>query len=156
MSMVSKIKQLMIKYQDLFMYGIFGVLTTAVNIVSFWLLAHPFGIGTMTSTILAWILSVCFAYVTNRKWVFHSNAVGVKAIASEIVSFFACRVVSGIVDWVCMLVFVTVLSFHDVITKVLVNVVVIILNYISSKLIIFNQKDNSKGEEKHIHNGYEV
>ena len=62
---------------------IFGVLTTIVNYVSYWLFAHPLGCGTVFSTAVAWVLSVLFAYVTNRRWVFHSEAKGAKAIGKE-------------------------------------------------------------------------
>ena len=140
MNLISIIKQLLIKYQDLLLYGIFGVLTTLVNIVSYWLMAHPLGMGTMVSTVLAWVFSVLFAYFTNRKWVFHSKATGTQAIVKEIVSFFACRIATGVVDWACMFLFVEVLSFNDVIIKILANVLVIILNYVASKLIVFKQK----------------
>lgn len=138
--MISKIKQLIILYQDIILYGIFGVLTTLVNIVVYWVMAHPLGMGTMVSTVIAWIAAVLFAYFTNRKWVFHSKAVGANAIMKEIVSFFACRIATGVVDWACMFLFVTVLSFNDVIIKALANILVIILNYVASKLIIFKQK----------------
>ena len=64
------IEKLWDKYKDIIPYGVFGVLTTLVNIVSYWIFAHPFGLSVMVSTVLAWILSVLFAYLTNRKWVF--------------------------------------------------------------------------------------
>lgn len=140
MNLVSKTKQLLVEYQDLLLYGIFGVLTTLVNIVSYWIMAHPLGMGTMMSTVLAWVFSVLFAYFTNRKWVFHSKATGTQAIVKEIVSFFGCRIATGVVDWACMFLFVEVLSFNDVTIKILANVLVIILNYVASKLIIFKQK----------------
>jgi len=136
---MGKIKKLLIQYQDILLYGIFGVLTTAVNIISYWIFAHPFGIATMPSTVLAWILSVCFAYLTNRKWVFHSTASTTSEYVKEILSFFSCRIATGVVDWVCMFVFVTLLSFNDVLIKTLANVLVIILNYVASKLIIFKK-----------------
>lgn len=103
-------------------------------------MAHPLGMGTMMSTVLAWVFSVLFAYFTNRKWVFHSKATGTQAIVKEIVSFFGCRIATGVVDWACMFLFVEVLSFNDVTIKILANVLVIILNYVASKLIIFKQK----------------
>ena len=133
------VKQLLVKYKDIILYGIFGVLSTVVNIVSYWIFAHPFGMETMLSTILAWFLTVAFVYLTNRKWVFHSSASTMKEYLKEIIAFFSCRIATGMVDWVCMFVFVTLLSFHDVMIKALANILVIILNYIASKLIIFKQ-----------------
>ena len=68
------IKKLYEKYKDIIPYAVFGVLTTLVNIAVYWLMAHPLGLGVMPSTIIAWIAAVLFAYITNRKWVFHSEA----------------------------------------------------------------------------------
>ena len=59
------IEKLWDKYKDIIPYGVFGVLTTRVNIVSYWIFAHPFGLAVLVSTVLAWILSVLFAYLTN-------------------------------------------------------------------------------------------
>ena len=95
----------------------------------------------MISTVFAWLLAVLFAYVTNRKWVFHSGADTTEAIITEILSFFSCRVATGIVDWACMWVFVDVLHFNDVVIKSMANVLVIVLNYIASKLLIFKRKE---------------
>ena len=132
--------QLIKKYKDILLYGIFGVLTTVVNIVTYWVAAHPLGLSVMVSTVIAWIAAVLFAYVTNRKWVFHSQAEGTKEIVQEIVSFFACRLATGVVDWACMFIFVDLLHFNDVIIKAAANVLVIILNYVASKLVIFKHK----------------
>lgn len=125
------------KYKDILFYGIFGVLTTLVNLVVYFICAHPMHLGTMPSTIIAWIAAVLFAYITNRKWVFHSSASSPNEIIREIISFFACRLTTGIVDWLCMFLFVDVFHFNDVIVKAAANVLVIILNYVASKLIIF-------------------
>ena len=64
------------KYKDVIAYLFFGVCTTVVNVVVYWLAAHPCGLGTMPSAVIAWIAAVLFAYVTNKKWVFHSEARG--------------------------------------------------------------------------------
>ena len=132
----------MIKYQDVIAYLVFGVLTTLVNIVAYWLCAHPLGLGTLPSSVLAWLAAVLFAYVTNRKWVFHSQAVTRQEITREMLSFFGCRLATGVVDWVMMFVCVDLLHFNDMVMKILANVVVVILNYVASKLIIFAKKKN--------------
>lgn len=136
------LKALYQKYKDIIPYGVFGVLTTLVNIAVYWLMAHPLQCPTMPSTITAWLAAVLFAYVTNRKWVFHSEARTRNEVIKEAVSFFACRLATGVVDWLCMFVFVDILHFHDVVMKAIANVAVIILNYIASKLVIFKKKGN--------------
>ncbi len=134
---MNKIKALYQKYKDILLYGIFGVLTTLLNIVVYWVMAHPLSLPTMPSTIAAWLAAVFFAYITNRKWVFHSEAHTWKEIIKEVGSFFSCRLATGAVDWLCMLIFVDVLQFNDDVIKAGANVLVIILNYIASKMIIF-------------------
>lgn len=128
------------KYKDVIPYAFFGVLTTVVNMVVYWVAAYPLGLSVMGSTVIAWITAVLLAYVTNRKWVFHSQAEGIKEIVQELVSFFACRLATGVVDWACMFIFVDLLHFNDVIIKAAANVLVIILNYVASKLVIFKHK----------------
>lgn len=131
------IHQLYKKYKDVIPYLFFGVCTTGVNVVTYWLFAHVFHISTMESTMIAWVLAVLFAYVTNRKWVFFSKAKTRQEIFREVVTFFGCRVATGIVDWIGMFVLVELLGLYDVVIKFLCNVMVIMLNYIASKLIIF-------------------
>lgn len=139
---MNKVKTLYQKYASTILYGVFGGLTTLVNIAVYWFAAHPFMIPTMPSTILAWAAAVTFAYVTNRKWVFHSEAHTKNEIIKEISSFFSCRLATGAVDWFCMWLFVDVLLLNDIAIKTIANVVVIILNYVASKLIIFKHKEN--------------
>ena len=100
------IKKLLAKYGDMIPYAIFGVLTTLVNIAAYWLLAHPLGLPTVPSTVIAWVLAVLFAYVTNRKWVFHSKAVTRQEIIREGISFYLCRLGTGVLDWLGMYVMV--------------------------------------------------
>lgn len=133
------VKALFRKYKDVIPYLFFGVCTTAVNVVTYWLFAHIFYIATMVSTLIAWVLAVLFAYVTNRKWVFFSKAKTGQEILREIIAFFGCRVATGIVDWAGMFFLVEVLDLYDVIIKLLCNVMVIVLNYIASKLIVFKK-----------------
>lgn len=137
------IMKLMNQYRSIILYGVFGVLTTVVNIVVYWVMAHILAFGTMSSTLIAWGAAVLFAYITNRKWVFHSSASTTKEYVKEIIAFFSCRIATGVVDWGCMFVFVDLLHCNDVIIKAVANIVVIILNYIASKLVIFKTKKGS-------------
>ena len=131
------IKEYWDKYKDVILYLVFGVFTTVVNIVSYWVCAHVFRMSVMAPTAIAWALAVFFAYVTNRTMVFHSSATEKGEILKEIGSFFACRLGTGVVDWVIMFVFVNVLHFNDMIVKIAANFIVIVLNYVLSKFVIF-------------------
>lgn len=137
------IKQLYEKYKNVIPYLFFGVCTTLINVATYWIAAHPLGIAVMPSTILAWTVAVLFAYVTNRKWVFHSEVHGKNEILKEMMSFFLCRLATGVFDWLCMFICVDLLKGPDVIIKFCSNVVVIILNYIASRLIVFGNKDKA-------------
>lgn len=134
------IKKLWQKYKDVIPYIFFGVCTTAVNVIAYWLFAHALNQGVMLSTIIAWVLAVLFAYLTNRKWVFHSEAKNIGEITKELLSFLGCRIATGVLDWACMYVFVTVLNWNDVFVKAAANILVIILNYVASKFLIFKRK----------------
>lgn len=135
-----KLKKIYSKYKDVLAYLVFGVFTTLINIITYWLMAYKLHQIVMVSTIVAWVVAVFFAYITNRKWVFHSECDDIKGIVKEISAFFSCRLATGIVDWLCMFVFVDIIKINDIAIKTLANIVVIVLNYIASKLIIFKHK----------------
>ncbi len=134
------IKECILKYKDVIPYLFFGICMTLVNVVVYWCCAHLLSLGTMISTIIAWIMAVLFAYITNRKWVFKSFANTKLEIARELISFFGCRIATGLVDGLCMLAFVEILKLDDVVIKVLSNILVIVLNYVASKWLIIRRK----------------
>lgn len=133
-------KQLLIRYKPLILYAFFGALTTLVNIVCYYAAGTLAGMPTVPATALAWIVSVLFAYATNRKWVFESAERSLAGIARELFSFFACRALSGLMDIAIMYLFVDVLHASDMLIKVLSNVLVIIVNYVASKALVFRKK----------------
>lgn len=135
------LKKLFDKYKDIIAYGVFGVLTTIINIAVYWAAAHLLHLGTVPATVIAWIAAVLGAYLTNRKWVFHSEASGAREILQEILRFFAARLATGIFDWVFMYVTVDRLGWNDVAMKVIANIVVIVSNYVLSKLVVFRRKN---------------
>ncbi len=140
---MDKIKSLIVQHKDFILYGIFGVLTTLVEIGAYWCCASLLNLSVVISTIIAWVIAVLFTYVTNRKYVFSSNAHNAKEILKEFSSFIVCRLATGGLDVAIMFVFVDLLSMNDIIIKVAANVVVIIVNYIASKLIIFKKGDST-------------
>ena len=132
-----KIKEFIKKNINIFSYLFFGICTTIINVVVFWLMAHCLNWETLPSTIIAWLVAVLFAYITDRKWVFHSKDNG---IIKEMVSFFTCRLATGVVDWVIMIVFVDIIALNDILIKIISNLLVIIINYTASKYVIFRKK----------------
>lgn len=127
-------------------YLVFGVLSTLVNLITAAITYYVFfvklpevfrvNLSTIISILAAWI----FAYVTNKLYVFDSKTESIKELLKEIIAFAGCRTLTAIVEIVIMNVFVTRLQFNYFLMKVIANVIVIILNFIFSKLIIFKKK----------------
>lgn len=133
------LKSLFLKYRELILYVFFGGLTTLVNWAGYWLLADVFHVPYLWATAIAQVLSILFAYVTNRIWVFESKAKGFSAVFWEMVRFFGCRAASFVLDLVCMRIGVGGLHINDMVMKLLSNVIVVIVNYVFSKLIVFRK-----------------
>lgn len=130
---------LLSKYKEVILYLVFGVLTTAVNIVVYYIFNDMLGIHYLAANAVAWVLSVLFAYITNRIWVFESRNTAFSAVAKEIMLFTGCRLFSGVVDMGVMFVGVDVLLCNSMIMKVISNVIVVVMNYVFSKLLIFKK-----------------
>ncbi len=130
-----KMNNFLKKYKELLLYIVFGVATTLVNIVAYFLLSKA-NLGTAVSTSLAWLISVVFAFLTNRKYVFNAEN---SCFLKQFLSFFIMRIATGIMDVLIMVIFVDVLEFNDMFIKVLSNLLVIILNYIYSKFLVFKK-----------------
>ena len=121
-------------------YLIFGVLTTIINIVTYFVCVYMLHIPNLISNIIAWILSVLVAYLTNRKYVFDSKAEMPKEILIEVISFFASRIATLGVDEGIMFITVDKWLWNGLLMKIITNIIVIILNFILSKLVVFRKK----------------
>lgn len=138
-------KQLWEKYKSLVLYAVFGVLTTLVNMGAYWLCFNAIGMPNVPATIIAWLLAVCFAFITNKLWVFDSKSFDKETLRHEIPTFFGARIATGLLDVLIMYVAVDVLKWDSMVWKLISNVIVIVLNYIASKLVIFKKKEEKKG-----------
>lgn len=126
---------MMIKFdRELVLYVVFGAFTFFVNIAVYFLFEDVLGVNYLISNIVAWFFSVLFAYITNRIWVFESKS---PDILKEMALFFGGRIFSGVVDTALMYLFIDVMMIGDAISKIVVQIIVIVLNYIFSKLIVF-------------------
>ena len=132
------LKTLYQRYREIINYLFFGVLTTVVNYVTY-LVMSPVFVLTTVPTVVAWVLSVLFAYLTNRKYVFCSHSTGRDAL-KEAGGFVTARVMSGVLDVAIMWVFADCIGFNDLVIKLLSNVVVVVFNYVASKLVVFGKK----------------
>ncbi len=120
-------------------YLIFGVLTTIVNQVTFEVCKFM-GVNYVVSTIIAWVLAVAFAYITNKLFVFESKSWEMSLVLKEVSSFVACRLFSGACDLGFMVFTVEYIHINDSLAKLCSNVFVVIINYVFSKLFIFKKK----------------
>lgn len=135
-----KLTDLIKKYKSFILYVVFGVLTTIVNMIVYALCYESAGMSNVVSTAIAWFAAVVLAYATNKVWVFDSRSFAPKVIAYELFTFFMCRILTGIMDIAIMYIAVDVCKLNGMIFKFISNVLVIILNFIASKLIIFTKK----------------
>lgn len=125
---------------SILMYLVMGGITTFINIFTFWLFESIFNLHYNLANIIAWIFSVLFAYLSNKHYVFESQQQSFKGLVKELTSFFGFRVVSLGIDLIVMWVCISLLTINPIISKVIANVFVLILNYVFSKFFIFNQK----------------
>lgn len=129
------------KYKEVVNYLVFGGLSTLVNFVSYFIAARVFGIDEVVSSGISWFCAVTFAYITNKIWVFESKTNTVGSFLKEMVMFYLARVASGaLCDVGTFALMVKVLHINDVISKIVTQVMVVIVNYVFSKLIVFRKK----------------
>ena len=131
------------KYKEQILYLIFGGLTTLVNLAAYFL-CRSITFSVAEATIIAWFMAVLFAYVTNKLFVFESKAASLRQLLLEIAEFFGCRLFTGLLDLGIMYLTVELLDFYEPAMKIVSNIVVVILNYVFSKLIIFKNKNKKK------------
>ncbi len=137
---MDRIKKIVKKYltRDIILYVIFGVLTTLVNIGSFYIMNSVLSWNEDLSNFLAISLAILFAYFTNKNWVFHSQARGIKEKFREFLKFIAGRAVTMFIEFFgCFLLFKT--PIPPIISKCAINVIIVILNYLISKFYTFKQ-----------------
>ena len=139
---MKKIKEIYLKYKELINYLIFGVLTTVVSLGTYYLLVFTIldannPIELQIANIISWITCVTFAYITNKKYVFAPTN---KSLIREMLEFYASRIASLFIDMGFMFLFVSVLKFNDTVIKMIGQVVIITINYILSKLIVFKKE----------------
>lgn len=122
-------------------YLVFGAFTTVVNIVVFEICKNLWDMPTTISNIIAWILAVFFAYLTNKWFVFYSKAENLKKLFAEVGYFFVARIFTLVVETVFLYVTIDYYELNSILMKIISNILVIILNFILSKLFIFKKNN---------------
>ena len=129
------------KHKSFIAYAFFGVCTTLVNLLSYRLFYFVLSVPNVPSTLLAWLFAVLFAFVTNKLWVFDSKSWVMAIVFSELIKFFICRIATGLLDVGIMWFAVDKMQWNAMLWKLISNIIVIVLNYISSKLVIFVKEE---------------
>ena len=136
------------KHKEALLYLFFGVLTTLINVIVFYLFTKIIPFDELIANVIAWIIAVLFAYVTNRTWVFSSHSETRGGVVREILSFYGGRVFTLLVEEGILLVFIKLLSLNALAVKIIAQIVIIVLNYVISKLFVFRKRDTEKEEEQ--------
>ena len=138
---MKKIKELYLKYKEIINYLFFGGCTTIVNFISYYIPARIIGIDEVISNSIAWCISVLFAYVTNKIFVFSSKKENLVGILKEMFSFIFARLFSGaLCDIGLFALMINILGINDIVSKITTQILVVILNYVLSKLVIFKKE----------------
>ena len=141
---MNNIKKLINK--ETILYVIFGVLTTIVNLIAYYLFSNIININYLISNAIAWIISVVFAYITNKFFVFNSSYINKDVIIEEFIKFMNFRLISGLSEVVLLFLFVDLLLMNDIVAKLIIGVLVALINFIFSKVFIFKGVDELRSE----------
>ena len=138
--MIQKLRNLVGKYWDILSYLFFGVLTTVVNYLIYLPVYNFCGLSAAVSNMIAWVGAVIFAFLTNKPFVFHSYDWSAKTVVPELIKFVSCRLASGVMETVILFLAVDCMNWDGNIWKLITQVLVIIINYVGSKLLVFRNK----------------
>ena len=136
---MKKIRALIEKYYDILSYLFFGVLTTVVNYIIYLPCYNILGLSATVSNMISWVVAVAFAYLTNKPLVFKSHDWSAKTVVPELTKFVGCRLGSGVMETAIIFVTVDLLSWDGNVMKLVTSVLVVIINYVASKLVVFRK-----------------
>ena len=137
--MIQNCCDLLKRYQDILIYLFFGVLTTAVNYAVYLPCYNLLGFSATASNVIAWVIAVIFAYLTNKPFVFHSRDWSAKTVFPELTKFVGSRIMSGGLETLIIFITVDCLLWNGNLMKLVTGVLVVILNYVASKLLVFRK-----------------
>lgn len=136
---MDKISELIRKYSDVLAYLVFGVLTTVVNYLVYLPCFNLLHFSAAVSNVIAWVVAVAFAYLTNKPFVFKSYDWSAKTVIPELTKFVGSRILSGAMETGIIFVSVDLLCWNGNVMKLITSVLVVILNYVASKLVVFKK-----------------
>ena len=138
--MIAKIRAMIEKHWDILSYLFFGALTTLVNYLVYFPCYNLLHLSPVVSNVIAWVVAVAFAYLTNKPFVFKSHDWSMKTVVPELTKFVGCRVGSGLLETALLFLTVDLFHWNGNLMKIILSVMVVILNYVGSKLLVFRKK----------------
>ena len=138
-ALFEKIRHLITKYFDILAYLVFGVLTTVVNYLVYLPCYNLLEMSAAGSNVNAWAVAVAFAYLTNKPFVFRSHDWSAKTVIPELTKFVGSRIASGALETGIIFLTVDLLAWNGNVMKLVTSVIVVVLNYIASKLLVFRK-----------------
>ena len=144
--MFGKMKELLYKHRHVVIYLLFGLLTTTVNYLVYIPMWHLAGLPAWLCNISAWCAAVIVAFVTNKPYVFESHDWSFRVTATEFVKFFSSRLISGLMETAIIFITVDNMGFNGIVMKLLTSAVVLVINYITSKFIVFPSDKKKESE----------
>ncbi|MBQ2867369.1 MAG: GtrA family protein [Firmicutes bacterium] len=127
------------KQSELISYAIFGVATTVVSMVVYGVCNSAFEMHYLISNIISWVIAVAFAYITNKMFVFKTRGMGFAQLKREITLFVSARLASLGIEELGLFILIGLIGWGEILAKLVMQVVVIVLNYTFSKLVIFKK-----------------
>lgn len=138
--MLQKLKNFINKHWDILAYLLFGGLTTLVDLLVYVPLYHFLNLSALVSNVAAWTAAVTFAYLTNKRYVFKSHDWSAKTVLPELSKFLGCRVSTGLLETGILALCVDFLGWNGLAMKLVVSGLIVIINYVGSKLLVFRKR----------------
>lgn len=126
------------KLKEVFAYLVFGVLTTIINIISFYIFNNLLNIDYLIANIISWLLSIIFAYITNKNYVFKNHK---ENNFKTFILFISSRLTTLLLDMLFMILLIEKIQISEINSKIIVQILVVVINYLLSKLIVFKDKN---------------
>lgn len=135
--MKNMMNKLLKEKREIILYLIFGFLTTVISILVFALFTEVIPLNELIANIISFIIAVLFAFLTNRRWVFKNN--DKQPFLLQGIKFYSARLITLLIEELIIFIFITLLTFNSLAVKTIAQIVIIVLNYILSKVFVFKK-----------------
>lgn len=128
------------RYTEIILYLLFGGMTVLISVISFGFFYNIFNLTELVANAISWCIAVVFAFITNQKWVFKANTKEMNILKMQIIAFFAGRLFTFALEEVILFIFITQYKWDGIFVKSIAQIMVIMINYVVSKVWVFKKK----------------